>query len=78
MLFAFVGVAIVSLLVGLTLRAPALIVVTLVVILVSIIAGSVLQLSLRTTVGSTLCLVLVTQVFYLIGLAIGLLRHRAR
>ena len=78
MLFAVVGVAILSLVIGLTLRAPALIVATLVVILMSVIAGSVLQLSLRTTIGSTLCLVLVTQAFYLIGLAIGLLRHRAR
>jgi len=77
-LFAVVGVASLSLLIGLKFRAPAIIVATLVVILMGLITGSVLQLSVRTTIGSTLCLVLVAQTFYLIGLAIGLLRHRTR
>ncbi|MET3580237.1 putative membrane channel-forming protein YqfA (hemolysin III family) [Mesorhizobium robiniae] len=75
-LLAIVGVAGVALIMGLTLRAPALIVATLVVIVVSIAVGSFLDLSVQTTIRSTLYLVIVTQIAYLVGLAFAVLRRR--
>jgi hypothetical protein len=75
-LLAIVGVAGVALIIGLTLRAPALIVATLVVIVGSIVTSSFLHLSVQTSIRSTLYLVAVTQIAYLVGLAIAVLRHR--
>ncbi|UVC14260.1 hypothetical protein [Mesorhizobium onobrychidis] len=76
MLLAIVGVAGVALIIGLTLRAPALIVATLVVIVGSIVTSSFFHLSVQTSIRSTLYLVVVTQIAYLVGLAIAVLRHR--
>lgn len=78
MLLAIVGVAGLALAIGLTLRAPALIVATLVVIVGSIAVGSFLHLSVPNIIRSTFYLVIVTQIAYLVGLAIAVLRHRAR
>jgi hypothetical protein len=75
-LLAIVGVAGLALIIGLTLRAPALILATLVVIVGSIAIGSFLDLSVQATIRSTLYLVVVTQIAYLVGLAIAVLRHR--
>ncbi|RJT29432.1 hypothetical protein D3227_32240 [Mesorhizobium waimense] len=77
MSFAIVGVACLGLAIGLKLRAPALIAATLVVVVASIATGSVLQLSVQTTIRSTFYLVIVTQIAYLVGLALALLSHRA-
>ncbi|RWN61266.1 hypothetical protein [Mesorhizobium sp.] len=78
MLLAIIGVAGLALTIGLTLRAPALIVTTLVVIVGSVAVGSLLHLSVPNTIRSTLYLVVVTQIAYLVGLAIAVLRHRPR
>ncbi|GLS35952.1 hypothetical protein GCM10010869_15410 [Mesorhizobium tianshanense] len=75
MLLAIVGVAGLALVTGFTLRAPALIAATLVVIAGSIAAGSFLHLSVETTIRSTLYLVVVTQIAYLAGLAFAVLWH---
>ncbi|RWI30019.1 hypothetical protein [Mesorhizobium sp.] len=77
-MLAIVGVAGFALAIGLTLRAPALIAATLVVILGSIAVGSFLQLSVPNTIRSTFYLVVVTQIAYVVGLAIAVLRHRPR
>ncbi|RWK42929.1 hypothetical protein [Mesorhizobium sp.] len=78
MLLAIVGVAGLALAIGFTLRAPALIVATLVVIVGSVAVGSFLHLSVPNTIRSTFYLVVVTQIAYLVGLAIAVLRHRPR
>lgn len=78
MLLAIVGVAGVALIIGLTLRAPALMLATLVVIVGSIAGGNFLHLSVQSTIRSTFYLVVVTQIAYLVGLAIVVLRHRPR
>ncbi|MCV3208639.1 hypothetical protein OHD62_26870 [Mesorhizobium sp. YC-39] len=76
MLLAIVGVAGLALIIGLTLRVPALIAATSVVIVGSIATGSILHLSVQTTIRSTLYLVMVTQIAYLAGLALAVLWHR--
>ncbi|TIL35515.1 hypothetical protein [Mesorhizobium sp.] len=78
MLLAIIGVAGLALTIGLTLRAPALIVATFVVIVGSVAVGSLLHLSVPNTIRSTFYLVVVTQIAYLVGLAIAVLRHRPR
>jgi hypothetical protein len=50
----------------------------LAVVVASIAAGSFLQLSVQTIIRSTFYLVIVTQIAYLIGLALALLSYRAR
>ncbi|PDQ17194.1 hypothetical protein CN311_31320 [Mesorhizobium sanjuanii] len=75
-LLAIVGVAGLALIMGLTLRAPALIAATLVVIVGSIATGSFLHLSVQNTIRSTLYLVIVTQIAYLVGLALAVLWRR--
>ncbi|WP_208866614.1 hypothetical protein [Mesorhizobium sanjuanii] len=75
-MLAIVGVAGLALIMGLTLRAPALIAATLVVIVGSIATGSFLHLSVQNTIRSTLYLVIVTQIAYLVGLALAVLWRR--
>ncbi|SDA38289.1 hypothetical protein [Mesorhizobium qingshengii] len=78
MSFAIFGVACLGLAIGLKLRVSALIAATLAVVVASIATGSFLQLSVQTIIRSTFYLVIVTQIAYLIGLALALLSYRAR
>ncbi|TPJ52280.1 hypothetical protein [Mesorhizobium sp. B2-7-1] len=75
MLFAIVCAACIGLAIGLKLRAPALIVATLVVVGVNVVTDTVLQLPFSEIVRSTLYLVVATQGAYLVGLALSLVLH---
>jgi hypothetical protein len=74
-LFAIVCAACLGLVIGLKLRAPALIVATFVVVGVNVVIDTVLQLPFSEIVRSTLYLVVATQGAYLVGLALSLVLH---